>query len=63
MASYTTQADSYDNIFIHKVSEEVFTALERLTLAEVKGEALHDYLTFSVGNVQITIFQKEEEHE
>lgn len=60
MASYTTQANSYDNIFIHKVPVKVFTALEKLTGAVVHGE-LDKYLSFNIDNVQITVFQKEEE--
>lgn len=59
MASYTTQANSYDNVFIHKVPGRVFTALARLTGKEVKGD-LEKYLSFKIGNVQITAFQEEE---
>lgn len=61
MASYTTQANSYDNVFIHKVPVEAFTALGKLVGGVVEGGE-QEYLSFNVGNVQITAFQKEEEN-
>lgn len=60
MSSYAAQANSYDNIFIHKVPGKEFDALAKLIGAEVKGD-LEKYLSFYIGNVQITAFQKEEE--
>ena len=60
MASYTTQANSYDNVFIHKVPGKVFDAFAKVIGVEVKRD-LDKYLSFNIGNVQITAFSKEEE--
>ena len=63
MATYSTKAEQYDNIFIHKVPAEAFTALEKLIGAEVKSYSnagVEKYLSFNVGNVQITAFMKED---